>query len=182
MTEDYEIPAEEITEVQCPNCDEKLYYIQMMTNIAFEKQILIQTYFCKKCLFKKNEVIQIDRGEPVREIITVRNGDDLRTVVYRSPEARILIPEIEAEIEPGEISSGEVTTIEGIITRLCERMDSALFDFEGTKEEEKEANVKMDAIKSMKIFPFTLIVEDESGMSRIQSSRATIEKIDKNAT
>ena len=44
--------------------------------------------------------------------------DDLRVVVYRSPQARVVIPEIGAEIEPGEISDGEVTTVEGVVTRI----------------------------------------------------------------
>ena len=178
MTEDFEPPKEELTEVKCPVCGERLYFIQMMTNIAYEKQILIQTYFCKKCLFKKNEVTQIESGEPVRESLLIRNMDDLRVVVYRSPQARVVIPEIGAEIEPGEISDGEVTTVEGVVTRIWERMYSALLDFEGTENEEKAARKKMDMIEKWQIFPFTLVMEDESGMSRIQSSRATIEKID----
>lgn len=178
MTEDFEAPKEELTEVHCPNCSHKLYFIEIMTSIAFEKQILIQTYFCKNCLFKKNEVTQIERGEPVRESILIRNMDDLRVVVYRSPEARILIPEIGAEVDPGEISNGEVTTVEGIVTRIWERMYSALFDFEGTPEQEISAKKKMESIRKWEIFPFTLIIEDVSGLSRIQNSRTSIEKID----
>ena len=38
---------------------------------------------------------------------------------------RVVIPEIGAEIEPGEISDGEVTTVEGVVTRIWERMYSA---------------------------------------------------------
>ncbi len=178
MTEDYEGPREELTDVKCPLCGEKLYFIQMMTEIAYEKQILIQTYFCKKCLFKKNNVTQIDRGEPLRESILVRGQDDLRIVVYRSPEARILIPEMGAEVEPGDISNGEVTTVEGVVTRIWERMGSVLYDFEGTEEEERSAREKLEKIRNWNFFPFTLVLEDESGMSRIQSSRAIIEKID----
>ncbi len=181
MAAEFEAPREELTQVKCPNCEEYLYYIQHMTDIAFEKNILIQTYFCKKCLYKKNEITQMEKGEPVRESILVRNMDDLRTVIYRSPEARIIVPEIDAEISPGEISTGEVTTIEGILSRTLERMYSAMVDFEGTKKEEKKAKGKMERIARWEIFPFTLIIEDTMGMSRIQSSRAVIEKIDQSS-
>lgn len=175
---DDDIPQEELTEVLCPVCNEKLYYIQMMTDIAFERQILIQTYFCKKCLYKKNQVVQMNRGEPLRESLLIRNMDDLRTIIYRSPETRIYIPEIDAEISPGETSSGEVTTVEGVITRTWERMFSAMEGFDGTEEEYERAKRKMESIISWNFFPFTLIMEDPSGTSRIQSSRAIIEKID----
>jgi ZPR1-related zinc finger protein len=175
---DDDIPQEELTEVLCPICNEKMYYIQMMTDIAFERQILIQTYFCKKCLYKKNEIVTMNRGEPIRARLLIRNMDDLRTVVYRSPEARIFIPEIDAEISPGETSTGEVTTVEGIITRTWERMFSAMEEFEGTEEEFEKATRKMETIIKWRFFPFTFMLEDPSGMSRIQSSRAAIEKID----
>ena len=180
MSDDYEIPVEEETNVKCPVCGANLFFIQMLTDIAFERRILLQSYFCKKCLFKKNDVVQMDRDKPIRISLAVRNRDDIRITLYRSPDARVVIPEIGAEIEPGDISSGEITTVEGILTRIWERMDTVLRDFEGTDLERREAEETLNRIKDMKILPFTLILEDESGMSRIQSSRAIIENIEEN--
>jgi zinc finger protein len=178
MSDDYDIPVEEETNVKCPVCGSNLFYIQMLTDIAYERRVLVQSYFCKKCLFKKNDVVQLDRNKPIRISYPVRNRDDIRTTLYRSPDARVVIPEIGAEIDPGDISSGEITTVEGILTQISEKMDIILRDFEGTQIERKEAEETLRRIREMDILPFTLVLEDESGMSRIQSSRAVIENIE----
>ena len=36
----------------------------------------------------------LESGKPIRLSITVRNKDDLRTTVYRSPFAKIIIPDM----------------------------------------------------------------------------------------
>ena len=44
-----------------------------------------------------------------------------------------------------------VTTVEGVVTRIWERMYSALLDFEGTENEDKAARKKMDMIEKWQI-------------------------------
>ncbi|MGP6220130.1 ZPR1 zinc finger domain-containing protein [Caldiplasma sukawensis] len=163
---------EEQNDVKCPVCNSNLFYTQIITDIAFERRILIQTYYCKKCLFKRNSVIPLDSGKAVRIRYEVSRAEDLRTIVYRSPDARITIPEINGEIEPGTISDGEVTTVEGVITRLSENMLIAI------DENDETAKEKMKFLKDFsegKRIPFTLIIEDESGLSTVRSPRAITE-------
>ncbi len=182
MSENPDAPVEEKTEIKCPACNSKLFYIQMITDIAFERKVLVQSYFCKKCLFKKNDVIPMESGRPLRLSVLVRNRDDLRITVYRSPSAKIVIPEIGAEIEPGEMSTGNITTIEGILDDIAGRMEIVLRDTEKTPEEMERAEESIENIRNVNILPFTLTIEDETGKSRIQSSRTSVETIDTGMT
>ena len=178
MPENPDAPVEEETNIKCPVCKSNLFYIQMITDIAYERRVLVHSYFCKKCLYKKNDVLPLESRKPIRLSITVRNKDDLRTTVYRSPFAKIIIPEIGAEVEPGEMSTGKITTIEGILDDFSERMDIVLRDEDITEHERETARNSIESIRNATIIPFTLVLEDESGKSRIQSSRTAIETID----
>ena len=139
MTDDMdeEAPREFQTETSCPSCGQKLYFIFYRTRVSYEEAVEIETFFCKKCLYKSTQIRQIDRQEPKTLVFQVRNRDDLRTVLYRSPEARISIPELEADIEPGEISTGEITTIEGILSQILDKLQ--LLDEEDASPEDLRA-------------------------------------------
>ena len=100
----------------------------------------------------------------------VRNHDDLRTVLYRSPEARISIPELEADIEPGEISTGEITTIEGILSQILDKLQ--LLDEEDASPEDLRAiREKIYGIIQGSGETFTFVIDDPMGKSRINSGR-----------
>lgn len=169
--EDIEAPQEFITEINCPTCGEKLYFIHYRTSISYEEAIEIETYFCKKCLYKKNSVNRLTSYGPRKLVLGVKSPLDLRILVYRSPEARIEIPEFFAEVEPGEESTGEVTTIEGILSKLLQRI--SLFDSEDAKPGVME-ELKSKIARAMegKDVDFTLIMDDPTGLSRINSSKA----------
>ncbi len=76
------------------------------------------------------------------------------------------------------MSTGKITTIEGILDDLSERMDIILRDEDITEHERETARNTIESIRNVTIIPFTLVLEDESGKSRIQSSRTAIETID----
>jgi zinc finger protein len=174
--EDEEVPQEFKTEVECPNCGEKLYFIHYRTSISYEEGIEIDTYFCKKCLYKKNSINQLSRGSHIKLVLRVRSSLDLRILVYRSPEAKIEIPEYFADIEPGEASSGEITTVEGILQKLLDRLE--LFDSEDADPEVISAlREKIENAIRGNGEEFTLVVDDPSGMSRINSNRTITVKV-----
>lgn len=167
----YEDPPKEFqTETECPSCGEKLFFIYYRTRISYEEAVEIETYFCKKCLYKSSKIRPIERDLPKKLVLEVRNHDDLRIILYRSPEATVEIPELAAEITPGEISTGEITTVEGVLTKLREKLD--LFD-------EEDADIEVltalrDRIQGMldgSDESFTLVLDDPTGKSRINSSR-----------
>ncbi len=170
---DEEIPSEFQTETPCPSCGEKLYFIFYRTKVSYEEAVEIETFFCKKCLYKSSQIRPLEKETPKKLVLEIRNYDDLRTILYRSPEAKIEIPELEAEIEPGEISSGEITTIEGILTRLLEKLD--LFDEEDVDLESlNRVKSHIQAIINGSGEHFTFVMDDPLGKSRINSSRVII--------
>ncbi len=173
MTDDVyddEIPKEFVTETPCPSCGEFLYFIFYRTNITYEEAVEIETFFCKKCLYKNTQIRQIDRREPKTLVFQVRNHDDLRTVLYRSPEAKISIPELEADIEPGEISTGEITTVEGILSQILDKLQ-LLDDDDASPDDLKAIRERIKRIIHGNGETFTFVMDDPMGKSRINSGR-----------
>lgn len=170
---DEEVPQEFETEIECPSCGKKLFFIFYRTRIGYEEAVEIETFFCKACLYKSSQIKPIERETPKKLVLEVRNHNDLRIIVYRSSEAKVEIPELEAEITPGEISTGEITTIEGILTRLREKLD--LFDEEDADMEVVEGLKKrITGMIEGSNEPFTLVVDDPTGKSKINSSRVIV--------
>lgn len=170
---DEEPPREFETETTCPSCGAKLFFIFYRTRISYEEAVEIETFFCKKCLYKSSQIKPIDQDSPRRLVLGIRNRDDLRVILYRSPQARIEIPELQADITPGEISTGEITTVEGILTKLLEKLD--LFDGEDTDIDKLEAlRMRIRNILNGSDEQLTLVMDDPTGKSRINSSRVIV--------
>ena len=176
MGNDEDIPETFQTEINCPNCGRKLYFIHYRTSISYEEGIEIETYFCENCLYRKNTVNQLTSRDHIKLVFRVRSSLDLRVIVYRSPQARIEIPELFADIESGEAATGEITTVEGILQKLLDRLQ--LFDSEDADPEVIEAlREKIEGAIRGDNIEFTLVVDDPSGMSRINSNRTITVKV-----
>ncbi|MCL6090868.1 MAG: ZPR1 zinc finger domain-containing protein [Candidatus Thermoplasmatota archaeon] len=168
-----EFPKEFDTESICPSCGKKLTFIFHRTKISYEEAIEIESYFCKSCLYKSNEIRSLEREEPKKLVFGIRNSGDIRTILYRSPEARIEIPELNVDIEPGEISTGEITTVEGVLQGILEKID--LFDEEDADVEVlRNLKERIQGIINGNGENFTLVIDDPRGKSRINSSRVII--------
>ncbi len=168
-------PQEFQTNVKCPNCGKDLYLIYYTTEIAYEEAISIETYYCKTCMFKQNSVTPLKKGDPLLTSIRVRSSDDLRVIIYRSPEAVLRIPELDAEILPGDNASGEITTVEGILQRLLDKVEFVGDDSEDIEKME-EARSRLGDTLHGRDRDLTILIEDPSGKSRISSSKARREK------
>ena len=159
------------TQNPCPVCGENLYYIFYETRIAYEEEISIETYFCKSCLYKSNKLSSQAGKEPKKITISIQNREDLRIIIYRSANGKLVIPEFGAEIEPGLESYGEITTVEAVLVKFLEKMD-----FLGKDEENSELfyEIREKILRNLKgdVVPFSVIIEDPSGKSRINSSKA----------
>ncbi|CAC11249.1 ZINC-FINGER PROTEIN ZPR1 related protein [Thermoplasma acidophilum] len=147
------------------------------TEIPYEGKISIYTYFCKECGYRKTEVYSDEKRDPKKITIRIENPDDLRIIVYRSRRADVYIPEMEASIDSAEYSNGEITTIEGIIYRIGEKLDLLAADDQNNK---KIASLRkrIDGIINGKFESFTLIIMDESGKSVVHSDKAMVESMD----
>lgn len=166
-----EIPEELETNVECPSCGKNLFLTYYATEIAYEEKVTIQTFFCKSCLYKTSTILPNEERKPKQIYFKISSPDDLRIVVYRSPKASIFIPELGAEILAGKASQGEITTVEGIIYRIKTHFEMMARDEEESKDI-KRMSETIDNILEGKEEDFTIIIEDPSGKSKINSSRA----------
>ncbi|MCY0851540.1 MAG: ZPR1 zinc finger domain-containing protein [Thermoplasma acidophilum] len=171
------VPREIETEMECPVCEANLYLITYDTEIPYEGRISIYTYFCKECGYRKTEVYSDEKRDPKKITIRIESPDDLRIIVYRSRRADVYIPEMEASIDSAEYSNGEITTIEGIIYRIGEKLDLLAAD---DQDNEKIISLRrrIDGIINGKFESFTLIIMDESGKSVVHSDKAMVEPMD----
>jgi zinc finger protein len=171
----YDDPPVEIeTAVECPTCSNPLYLIVYSTEIPLEGRITIQTYTCHSCLYKNSSVQYDTDGKPHMITFSITEPNDLNVLVYRSPSAYLEIPELKAEISPGEESSGELTTVEGILLTILEKLD-LMFE-----EKTAEYYAIKDRIESSlrSIMPITIIIRDRMGKSVVQSSKAVWEALE----
>ncbi|WP_297217347.1 ZPR1 zinc finger domain-containing protein [Thermoplasma sp.] len=172
-----DVPREIQTEMECPVCGSNLYLITYDTEIPYEGKISIYTYFCKECRYKKTEVYSDEKRDPKKITIKVESPEDLRIIVYRSRKADVYIPEMEASIDSAEYSNGEITTIEGIVYRIGEKLDLLAVDDQGNEKIEM-LRKRIDGIINGKFESFTLIIMDESGKSVVHSEKAMVESMD----
>lgn len=162
------------TPVECPACGSKLFLTYQNTEIPYEGIINIQTYYCRKCLYKHTNIYpeKDDRSRTIT--FETERPEDVSIVVYRSPGGIIRIPEIDVDIFPGEESSGEITTIEGILLSIKDKIDMFIEDSEDRPRADQTVKFIEDVLGGKKT-GVTLIIEDPTGKSIIHSSRAKIE-------
>ncbi len=157
------------TDAICPNCGNYLYYMEVTTEIAYEGKITIHTYTCKSCYYKNITIDRHDKEKPKIIKLRVTNKNDLKTIVYRSPDAYVRIPEIDAEISPGIASNGYITTVEGIIVSIKDKLSLM-----GDGEEVNYLRQRLDGILSGTEEKITIIIDDDTGKSKINSSKVEI--------
>lgn len=175
---DNQLPPREIeTNVPCPVCGANLYFVVYETDIPYEGNIIIQTSMCRRCFYKDTSIQRVDDLSPVKIMFTVAGESDLNVVVYRSPRARVSIPEIGVEIEPGSSYSGDITTVEGLLMSVRDRM---IFISDDLEDEKKFSDImeKLNSVLDGSGPPLTLSLMDESGISRIASHKAKITPFD----
>jgi zinc finger protein len=121
---------------------------------------------CGECGHRSVDVFPIVEQEPSRQELHVNKKSDLKIRVIKSSKARIEIPELGIEINPGKASQGYITNVEGIL----DRVEGILLDM--VKWKKKGAKKMLERIKAIReelSESFTLVVEDPSGCSVIIS-------------
>lgn len=165
------IKLKEIYEIKCPNCKDGMIQIfQTEYDLPDEDKMLFIKLKCDSCNFLKTDVIPMTaRTEPGRSILKVTEEADLQSKIYRSPSAKLKIPELELIVNPGPHAEFYFTNIEGILHRF----ENAVITYKNSLEKEDPErdeilSILEDLGKAMKgEFPFTLIIEDPGGGSYI---------------
>jgi len=160
----------------CPCCNTEIEYLYKTENIPYFSDILIISALCPSCGYKFVDTQLIKHGEPARYTLPVEKEDDLAVRVVRSMSASLEIPELGVRIDPGPVCQGFVSNVEGVLDRIEEVVKGALRW--GTDVEKENAAALLADIARVKarLYPVTLIVEDPSGKSGIESERVTKEK------
>lgn len=151
----------------CPGCNTDIEYLYKTENIPYFSDILIISAICPVCGYKFVDTQLLKHGEPARYTVAIGTVDDLSIRVIRSMSASIEIPELGVRIDPGPVSQGFVSNVEGVLDRIEQVVKGALRW--GNDVERENAAALLADIGKVKAgtFPITLILEDPSGNSGI---------------
>ena len=145
----------------CPICGSREYHAYEFTHDSgLAGKILIVGGRCRRCGYKTFNVISLESSEPTRITVHVDSQEALNSLLYRGKTATIKIPEFNVEISPGPYSDSYITTVEGVLHRILEVLETC------DEDDSECVQVKRairDAIEGK--VRFTLIIEDPLGVS-----------------
>lgn len=158
----------------CLNCRKNGVTRILLTSIPYFKEVAIMSFECKHCNTINNELQSVSdmQEKGVRYKVRCEKDEDLQRQVVKTEWSEIKIPEIEFEVKR---QPGLVTTIEGILER-AEAGLKQMVELNPNMDEENKQKVKTFLGKLMKcklmMEDFTLIIDDPSGNSYVQSLTA----------
>ena len=160
-----------VVQGRCPYCEREIQYLYQTENIPYFSDILIVSARCE-CGYRHADTMVLQGAEPARWEIHVETPEDLNARVVRSASARVVIPELGVEIDPGPACEGFVSNVEGVVERIDDVVSGVLTWAEG--EERENALVLRRRIELARegSLPFTLSIEDPTGNSAIVSEKA----------
>lgn len=171
-------PDPEVTEIEslCMNCHANGMTRLLLTRIPYYKNVVIMSFSCEECGYQNNE---IQPGGAFAELgvrwkLRVEQPEDLNRQVVKSDYTSVRIPELDFEV-PAQSQKGEVTTVEGIITRAIAGLTQ---DQVSRRAEHPEAAAQIDAFVSRLQGArqldkrWTLELEDASGNCFVENPEA----------
>lgn len=159
----------------CPCCNTDIEYLYKTENIPYFSDILIISAICPECGYRFVDTQLLKHDPPARYMLPVNSVDDLSVRVVRSMSASIEIPELGVRIDPGPVSQGFVSNVEGVLDRIGEVVKGT-FTWGNEGERENAAALLADIARvKAGTYPITLILEDPDGNSGIESGRTVKE-------
>lgn len=161
----------------CPACGRRTMLIEdYLYNAPLIGLLLISTGRCRSCGYRYSDIRAAESQGPRRLVFKAKGPGDLNVIVVKSASASIIIPELGVEVTPGPASQGFITTVEGILQRVGEVLETLCADPETNRE---ECSRRLRELKecSEGRSSFTLIIDDPEGTSRIISSKVMKEKL-----
>ena len=170
--------VETLENQKCPLCGkDTMTLAQVEKDIPFFGKTFMFSMTCSSCKYHKADVESAEAKEPCKYTFEITSEEDMKVRVVKSAEATVKIPHM-ISMEPGEISNGFISNIEGLLDR-----------FKKIIEQEKETEEDPDAQKKAKSMlkkiqrakwgqeRLKIIIEDKSGNSAIISEKAQKSKI-----
>ncbi len=162
---------ESIVKGRCPYCERDIEYLYKTEKIPYFSDILIVSARCE-CGYRHADTMVLTDGEPARWELRVEQPEDLTIRVVRSSSAKLEIPELGVEIDPGPACEGFVSNVEGVLDRIDNVVAGVLTWAEGEERENALALRERIGWAREGRVPLTLSIEDPSGNSAIISDKA----------
>ena len=160
-----------VVQGRCPYCEREIQYLYQTENIPYFSDILIVSARCE-CGYRHADTMVLADSEPARWELRVEEPEDLMIRVVRSASARVEIPELGVEIDPGPACEGFVSNVEGVLDRIDNVVAGVLTWAEGDERENALALRERIGWAREGRLPVTLSIEDPSGNSAIVSEKA----------
>ncbi len=158
--------------IKCPACGSEGFEIKFIIyNIPYFEDVLMEVGKCRVCGYRWTDVGLLGMDRPKRIRVKVEKPSDLNALVIKAAPALVKIPELGIEIYPGPAAPGYITTIEGVLHRVLDRVPAECF-VSSSRCYEK---VKMIEEASKGGIKFTLIIEDPSGRSDVRGEGVSVE-------
>ena len=153
----------------CPYCKDGILIVRQMECVMpYVGRVLLVSAKCNKCGYVYKRTYPLEEKEPCRIEYLVEDEEDLKARVVKSDTARVIIPEIDARIDPGPISQFIITNVEGIISRIREALETMIRWSENDDERRRGEEILrfLNNVLCGK-GKLTLIIEDPKGLSKI---------------
>ena len=162
----------------CPSCNNKsLRVSNIVISIPYFGEVIDFTISCASCGYKRSDIMPVDMKEPTRYSFHVESACDVSTRIIKSSTCTIKIPDLGITIEPGPLSEGYISNVEGLLTRISNVINMGMRM--GKEEEKKNGQDLIDRITKLvegeeKV---CIIFEDPLGFSAIASDKAIKESL-----
>ncbi|TFF93712.1 MAG: ZPR1 zinc finger domain-containing protein [Promethearchaeota archaeon] len=163
--------SEEEFYFQCPVCKKgKIAIRKTVYDLPDKDKMLIIRFECNNCDYSANDVIPLTTNlKSGVHILQIKDEEDLKSKVYRSPVGRLEIPELELIIEPGPSATFYYTNIEGILLKFENAVSIYKRNLETNDPQVNEVEEILNNIQKALSgeFQFTLKLSDAQGGSYI---------------
>ena len=164
--------------IECPICRHNFNIEEFLYDMPLVGKIIISSGKCGNCGYRWNDVRLAEIKGPRKIVVDVKDPNDVNALVVRSSTASIVIPELGVEITPGPVSLGYITTIEGVLLDVLDKINFLCQEGETPPETCAEKKKMVEKARNGEI-PFTFILIDPEGTSTIVSDKARILPLEK---
>ncbi|KMZ62218.1 Zinc finger protein ZPR1 [Zostera marina] len=166
----------------CGSCGTSSVARFFSTKIPYFREVIVMASSCDECGYRSSELKAggeiPKKGKRIK--VSVQGMDDLSRDVIKSDTASVSIPEIELDLTSGTLG-GLVTTVEGLITQIGEKLSKVYgFSFGDSLDECKrhkwlDFHSRLNELLSLKK-PWTLIIDDALAGSFISPAADSFEE------
>lgn len=167
-----------MTYSKCPVCETGGFKLSSTeVDIPYYGQAYIITLICEVCGFRITDIVLNKINPPTAYYAKIGSVEDLKIKVVKSSTGIIRIPEMGVKMEPGAVSQGYITNIEGIL----QRVEDATIMVKGWLKSEKKLDRCNQLLEKINRavngeFEFTFIIEDPLGNSLLVGAPGQIIK------